>query len=494
MASTTPGVYIDTTILQGKSPEGTAPAGTFFVSGVSERGPVDAAYRVTSVNDFQSRFGDHVSYGVLFDQVKTYFEEGGLIAYVVRLVGTTPTKGTHSFLDRAGSPLATLKIEAQNAGAWSSAVEVQITNGNAANTVRVLIFLKNVLVFSTPDCNDPSVAAASINASAVASKLVVATDLDSATASPNNNPAVIARTALSAGTDDRGTINTAAYIASLLKFDASLGSGAVAVPGQSGQTIWGPLAEHAAVTNRIALLSFASGNTAAQSVTDVATLVTTYPEFVGFYYPHINISDGVGGLLPISPEGYVAGVRAKAHVDEGPWRAFAGEISIGQSVLSPVREVGSVDAETLQSARINPIRVIANTTRIYGALSASTDTNNWNFITLRDTINYIVVQAQERLEPFLFVTIDNRHLFFSKIQGSLIALCEPIRTAGGLYEMRGASDQLVDPGYSVSVTDEMNPPDQVALGILNAKLAVRVSAVGQRINLAITKSAITASV
>lgn len=494
MSSTTPGVYVTTAILPGTSPEGVAPAGTFFVMGISERGPVDLAYQVNSLSDFQNLYGDRVSYGTLYDQLNAYFNEGGISAYVYRVVGTSPTKGTLTFADRAGSPVSTLKLDAKTAGAWSTGLTAQITNGVTSNTFRVLLYLKGSLVYTTGDCATPAIAVAALNASAVASNLVLATDLASATASPNNNPAVLAATALSAGTDDRGTIGTSNYTAALAKFDTSLGAGAVAIPGQTGATIWEAIADHCGKNDRIALLAFGPTDTPATVITNVASMATPYPEFCAFYYPYINISDGAAGTLQISPEGYVAGVRAKAQSTDGPWRAPAGEISSGTLVLSPVYQPTAADLANFDAVRINPIRTVANTCRIYGVKSYSTDSINWNFITQRDTINYLVVQAQARLEPYVFTTIDNQQLVFSKIVGALVGLCEPIRTLGGLFELRDQNNNLIDPGYDVVCNSSMNPPDQLAQGIIHAQMSVRVSAVGQQIDLLITKSALTSAV
>lgn len=494
MSSTTPGVYITTAILPGTNPEGVAPAGTFFVMGISERGPIDTSHQVNSLSDFQKLYGNRVSYGTLYDQLNAYFNSGGISAYVYRVVGTTPTSGTLTLMDRAGTPINTIRLDAASVGAWSSTVTAQVTNGVAPNTFRILLYVNGSLVFTTGDCANPAAGVAAVNSSSVASNYVVATALTDATSSPTNNPAVLAATALSAGTDDRGTIGTSNYTSGLANFDIALGAGAVAIPGQTGSTIWEAIADHAGKNNRIALLAFGPTDTPTTVLTNVAGMATPYPEFCAFYYPYINISDGATGTLQISPEGYVAGVRAKAHATIGPWQAAAGEISVSPLVLSPVYASTGTDLANFDLARINPIRTVANTCRIYGVKSFSTDNVNWNFITLRDVINYLVVAAQARLEPYVFTTIDNQQLVFSKIVGALVGLCEPIRTAGGLYEQRDANNNLLDPGYAVQCDASMNPSDTLAEGIINAQMSVRVSPVGQRIELLITKSALTSAV
>jgi len=69
-----------------------------------------------------------------------------------------------------------------------------------------------------------------------------------------------------------------------------------------------------------------------------------------------------------------------------------------------------------------------------------------------------------------------------------------VRIAGGLYEAFDANGKRIDYGYSVVVNDAINPVSQLAGGLVKAKVGVRVSAIGDQIQVDVTKSNLTASV
>ena len=66
--------------------------------------------------------------------------------------------------------------------------------------------------------------------------------------------------------------------------------------------------------------------------------------------------------------------------------------------------------------------------------------------------------------------------------------------SGGLYAAHDAAGALVDNGYKVTVADSNNPAANLATGQVTADVAVRVSAVGDKITVNITKSNLTAGI
>ena len=105
-----------------------------------------------------------------------------------------------------------------------------------------------------------------------------------------------------------------------------------------------------------------------------------------------------------------------------------------------------------------------------------------------------VVEAEERLEDFVFSTIDSRGGLFGQIRSSMVAMLDPHRISGGLYEAFDSEGERIDPGYSVVVNDENNPVSQLASGLVKVDVGIRASSVGDKIQVSITKSNLTASV
>jgi hypothetical protein len=326
--------------------------------------------------------------------------------------------------------------------------------------------------------------------------LVVATDLESVETPPDNNAAVAAATALSAGFDGDAIVE-ADYLAGLDLFTYDLGPGSVSVPSQTGATLWAAMIDHCQDNHRIALCAFDETDTVATSKTAVAAMYSDPgADYAGFYYPWIQIPDpATAGLtMNISPESYVAAARSKAVTNDGTWMPGAGLLSEAIFVEGLVDYVNTATGDSLDEKRINALRKIGNSIRVYGARSVSADEANWRFITARDTVNYIAWEAEDRLEDYVFSTIDARGSLFSRIESALIGLLDPIRLKGGLYEAFDTDGNQVDPGYSVEVSDEINPIVNLAQGKVSAVVNVRVSSVGDQISVTITKSNLTTSV
>jgi hypothetical protein len=450
---------------------------------MAERGLTTKAVLLSGMADYAKYFGTRQSYGYLYDTVKLYFDEGGVQCYVARVVGSTATKGTVTLDDTGGAPAATVKVDALSAGSWSSHVKVTVAAGTIANTVKVTVALADN---SVVEYFDNLATPAAIVTAFQNSSLVAMTDMGSATAAPANLPAT-GTFSLSAGTDDRADLTASDYTAALALFTPDLGDGAVAIPGM-GTAVHAGLVTHAAANNRIALLSHTSAatqsdlTTAAAAVTAVANA-----EYAGLFAPWVQVSDGGLGIYTIPPEGYVAAVRARAIDAAGPWRAPAGQIAVADTITGLTTYYDSTTGNSLDGAGVSVIRRIANSIRLYGWRSLSGDAINYQFLSARDVLNDLAVQAVAELEQYVFAPIDAKGQLLSKVAGSLIGIAKPLADAGGLYAMYDSNGRLVDPGYKVDTGPSVNSVISLGNNQVNARLSVRVSPTGATINVNITK-------
>lgn len=491
-----PGVVITTAVRSGPSTTNVAPAATFFVAGTAVRGSTTKANRVTSLQQFEQIYGDYSSSHTLHQHVKTYFEEGGSTAYVGRAVGASATAGAITLNDRsggAGNPAIT--ITAENPGDWSDNLTVAVVDGTTTNTFIINVYLSGELVYTTGEVLTAKAAVDKINNNTTAGIYITAADLTSGSTTLTTRPKVATATALSGG-DDGAAPSEAQKIAALSLFGSELGAGAVAMPENAATSIVNGLIAHAATYNRIALCSFASGTNAATAVATASDFgVGANAEYAAFYFPHVVIPWEGGTTLTVSPESYAAAKRSVAHYKIGPWQPGAGLISEARFVSGLATNIDKTTGNLLDAGRVNALRVIQNKVRIYGARSVSSDTENFRYITGRDLINYIVVQAEQQLEDLVFSAIDSRRILFSQIEGRLIAILEPIRLGGGLYAAVDAdTGRQLDNGYKVEVSDAINPVSQLAEGVVKARVGVRVSSVGDTIEVDIYKSNLTDSV
>lgn len=484
-----PGVVVTTAVRSGPSGTPRAASGQYFVIGLAERGPTDVSVKLNSMGDYRRVFGERVTYGSLFDDLTLFFESGGLQARVTRVVGAAATKGTISISDGATTPVPTLRADAASEGAWSSRVKVVVAAGSGgAATRKVSVLLDEVVV----EEYDGLGTIAAIVAKFAASPYVRFADLGSVTVAPGNLP-VIGTYTLTAGNDDRASVNAARVIAKLGLFKPGDGDGAVAAPG-FGQSVHAGLIAHAKGNRRIALLSAARGTT----VTDLRDLGLTLAvdgQHAGLFGPHLVVGDASGGTRVVSPEGFVAAARAKTHEVDGPWASAAGELSISPYIVGVDQEFTKADRDVLDTGRVSPIATVSSRIRLYGWRSLSAAEADYGILTVQDTLNRISVECEARLEPFVHKTIDGRGQLFAAIAGVLTGVVETIRSDGGLYErIDPVTGDAIDGGYSVDVGPAINTVASQQTNLVNAVVAVRLSPTASLIALTIVKVGLTAAV
>lgn len=483
-----PGVVISTAVRTGPSSATVRESSQLFVVGMAERGPSDMAILVNSIADFESVYGKYQSYSYLHPTVETFFEEGGTQCYVARTVGASATTGSLELLDSDEDTVIT--ISANGPGAWSANVDVEVLNPSPT-TFKINFYYESKLVYSTGTCTSSAQAVGRINLSTVASHYVEAELETGASTIPD---AVM--DSLSTGNDNHGSVNSASYVSAVELFNGAYGTGAVACPEDSGTTVTNGLIAHANENNRVAILFGASDASYAQIKAKALDIqAEENAEHAALYFPWVNVPTPVAGVsMTIPPVGYVAAKRAVAHNQSGSHVPAAGLLSASRYVTGLVTDINKTNGDDLDNSFVNAIRLVQNSVRVYGARSCSADEENFRYITTMDTVNFIVVEAAKSLEDLVFSTIDGRNTIFSAIESRLIAILSPLRDIGALYEAYDANGKKIDSGFTVKCDAGLNPTAQLAGGTVKAKVGVRTSSVGDKIEVDIIKSNLTASV
>jgi hypothetical protein len=490
-----PGVSIQTAVRVGPNAATAVETSQLFAVGKAARGPVNTAKLVTSLAEFEAIYGGYASYSYLHPTIETFFEEGGTRAYISRVAGSGHSTGTISLNEGGAGGDDVMTITANGPGAWSSGITVETVNpGTVASTFIVKIYDNGTLLYSTGNCTSVAQAVGRINSSAAASKVVTATDLQvSGSPLPENQAA----TALSAGDDNEETVTAANYVTGLDLFLESYGTGVVVCPESTNSTVQSGLATHANTYNRVAFLNGAYDDTIAEAKTAGNTLsaADNHAEHVAYFYPWVYIPTSVAGVNRlIPPVGYAAAKRAVAHTQVGAHKPGAGLISVAQFVNGVATDIDKTNGDALDDSYVNAIRVINNTIRVYGARSLSPDTTNFRYITAQDVVNQVVVEAYRSLEDLIFSVIDGRNTIFSAVESKLFSILEPLRANGALFEAFDVNGKRIDFGYTVKCDPSLNPTTQLADGLIKARVGLRVSSVGDKIEVDIIKSNLTKSV
>lgn len=94
-----PGIFIEEVNTSGQQVEAVGTS-TMSTVGWTERGPVDNARIVTSIDDFQRKFGEYTNDSRVPITVQAFFVNGGSRAYVVRVVPTDSASGESCITDQ----------------------------------------------------------------------------------------------------------------------------------------------------------------------------------------------------------------------------------------------------------------------------------------------------------------------------------------------------------------------------------------------------------
>ena len=481
-----PGVVVTTAVRTGPTSVQVTPTATAFVAGVTSRGPSGSATLISSLDQYEEIYGGYTSSGYVHQTVKTFFEEGGARIYVSRATGAGAAPATCALLNSAATPATSITLTATGKGTWANSGGLEATVTLVSSSFFIDILLNGARVYRTGTYASKADIINEINNSAIAALYVTAASVG------DTLPAAVAGKDFTGGADG-STVAAADIVTALGDFTYDLGSGAVMAPGFYDSTTINALIAHANTNHRIALSSVAAGSDAAAAVDDTADYVgDAHSEHIAVYWPWIKVPNG-SLTMTIPPEGFVAAKRAAVQNSRGVFYPYAGEAGSARYVVGLETSVSKEDTDTVDAGHVNAIRIIQGSLRVYGARSLSDDADNFRFITAQEVLNYIVYLAERDLESLVFQPIDGRKTIFARVASTLTAILDPIAKSGGLFAIYDVNGNEVDPGYSVIVSDALNPVTQLAEGKIVAKVGARVSGIGDKIEVEVTKSSLTTS-
>lgn len=495
-----PGVTVTTSAAVAAATPGQR-LGTLFAAAMTQRGPLvaDVTQPLHSLGDYTALYGARDatigSAALTYDMVETFFRCGGTALLLNRVVGPAATTASLTLMDRAGTPLQTLKVLARGPGAWpTSHITVQVANGAAANTFQILVLVDAVLTEQSPDLASPAEAVTW----GTVSKWVTVQDLASVTVSPNNNPAVLAATALGSAVDDLASVTDTHWTAALNAFPSAYGPGLVAKMGVSTSSGHAGTVAHAAANNRLALLDGVSGSSQATLTTLAAAVQTaaTAPEYGMLFAPWVQIPPAAAGAANRTvPASAVAAGLISGQVTAGP-AAVAAAGANGQAPFvldtAPTTSGGAgqvfTDAERdllAGSAAVNVLRRAYSASssppvELYGYTTLGSLNNPWRqagpqLLRLRITDELLLLG-----EAFLFRIIDGRGHVFAELGGAAAGILQGHWEAGELY------GNTASEAFAVDYTSP-NTPTTIAAGQLNCVVEIRESTTGERLTFAVSK-------
>lgn len=479
-----PGVTIDT-----HSSEASATAvsnlSTMFTGGSAPFGPTGRSVFVNTFAEFEAIFGTRAQAATqnpgsvaTWDGLRAYFLEGGQRVGFTRVTGATPVASSKTLLDDEGED--TIKVAVRDVGAWYNAWKVAIIAGTVGNTFKIRVTDETDVIKSlSPNLASPAAAVAW----GATDPFVVVTDLESETAAPDNNPVVLAATALSGGNDDLANINSGAA------FSTMTGPGQVVVAPQAVGDLFveesfAVMAAGIVSANLVAIMAGATDAADAAFVTDLrdamdeegAARLSVVRDALAYDF------DGVERIV----EGaYVlAALIARNDQTNRPSQPAAGAWGITRNAKRIVNESAPADIETLNEAGLINFRTIDGRPRAYGFRTISPLANRRSLADAR-TIMAVTDSLQRTAEGYVFARVDSRGKKLADYQGALMGDLAGFWQEGDLY-----GDTATE-AFSVDIGPAANTPETIAAGELHARCGLKTTPFAEAVFVDIAKAPIT---
>ncbi|MFM8530245.1 MAG: phage tail sheath family protein [Ilumatobacteraceae bacterium] len=485
----TPGVYVE----EVPSGQATLSAGLTAVAafvGFTADHPKDDASDpqglkprlVTSWTQYESLYGGFVPGAMLPHSVYGFFNNGGGMAYIVRVAHQTPSDDPGQLalpaVDRAlGQP-----IEIQSIGA-ADGIAVVVEPGSSTDEGEAPKFNLVVTVGGKESerFDDVSLADVSAKVNGTSTKIKVETKIDLGSLTdpaiagiktgayaiaPAPAVPVEVKPKHFAGSESERTGINGLVIADevTMVMVPDLITAATKADGSIDLGMWKAV-QTALIThcegqaNRMAILDSPPGMSP-QQVKEWRSDVAMYDSaFAAFYYPWIRVdnpaSTGPGdATILVPPSGHVAGIWSRVDDTRGVWKAPANEVVRG--VLSTEIDITKGEQSLLNPIGINCIRPFGTRgIRVWGARTLSSNTD-WTYINVRRLFNMIETAIMEGTQFAVFEPNDQK--LWEGLKRTISAFLRGLWRDGALF---GAT---AEQAYFVKCDAETNPPDSIDQG------------------------------
>lgn len=461
------------------SRSGPSTTGTWHVAMLTERGPTNGPRLLRNLTEYDTIFGNRVTYGQR-DAVEAHFRNGGSRVNLVRIVGPAATKATIALPGAAAAP--SISVDSEGEGASTFAVAINA----AAGGVTLSVYDGSTLLTTSPVIDTPQGLAQWSETSPYVTVRVTGAVLPTPTASP---------AALVGGNDDRAAVTDAHKIAAINKIPKGDGPGQVSIPGSTTAAVHAALAQHAEANNRFALPDLPNTTVATDLSAAVAAarvLLTPLQRGFGFACEGWHAIQGItlGTTRVVPPSAIVSALMAKRDAQTGnPNDPAAGVNGVPTYSLGPVRPEWSDDQRaTLNRAGVNVFRRVAGESRLYGYRTladpdSATSESAWLGAGNARLRMAMQAEADVLAEPFVFSQITKTKI--AEYNGAITGMCLGYYTLGALF---GDTPQ----DAFVVVTDEtVNTPQRLAERRLSAVIGARMSEFAEIVYMEFVKVAIT---
>jgi phage tail sheath protein FI len=445
----------------------------------SQRGVPNAVHRVSNWSQFTEHFGWYLDTGYGAYAVRGFFDNGGSVAYVTRVVDASVAVGAaHTFEDGAAAALSVTAgyRSEEDPGAWGNGVAIRIApNSEVADTYDLFVRYNGRVVETWERLNHSTVAGAPgqhpealINDEMTGSKYITVVEEGDA------NPAVTDGAAdadadgfvsLSGGLDDSldGAELQNALAAALSRFDV-----------HEVQLVCCPESNDAVVV--AAALSYCEGRGDCMFLghtplgSDAGAAKSYGKGFQGskvygaLYFPWIQVADPIGTRRWVPPTGHIMGMFARTERERGIWKAPAGNAARVNGALDVQQHITDTDhTDLVKNGSVSAVRFIPGQGIVVDSSRTLSTSPLWLYVNVRLLFNFVKTSLKSGLR--WVVQEPNDETLWNKVKYNSVT---PFLM--GLWR-RGA----FGPGspadvFTVKVDAENNPPENIQQGIFTVEV------------------------
>ncbi len=462
----------------------------------SARGVPGKVYKVTGMGQVRERFGFPIDDAYGYYALKGFFENGGVTAYVSRIVqdtGSGMATAASKVFDNVTVTAAYLNEV--DPGNWGKRVAIQIVEHGAydpvPNTFDILVKrdvddknpveiwdrLTNAANPTTPArkaidaINDPNAGSKYIKIAVSGTTNPSATTTDDLESFPSTSPepAFVPLDASNTNREDilgqNPGLLVAAVSAAWARFDP-YDVQLLACPETNDPDVVNAALTYCANRGDCMYLGHTSINhdlTGAEGYTN-NNAFRQNKVYGAIYFPWIWVSKEGGGRIWVPPDGHVIGVYARTEAERGIWKAPAGVQAGVRGVLDINQRLGDVDhTDLVKNGSINAIRYVTGAGFIVDSSRTLSTNPLWYYVNVRLLFNYVKSTLRAGLR--WVVHEPNTQELWNKVA---INSVRPFLM--GLWRKGAFGPGKADDVFTIKCDAENNPPANIQLGIFTLEV------------------------
>jgi phage tail sheath protein FI len=483
-----PGVYMEEVSSGSRPIEAVGTAVAAFV-GFAERGPLHEPVLVTNWTQFKQTFGDFVEDYYLAHAVYGYFQNGGGVAYVVRVGGASGNGSgnghagggvlPHAELPAAGHEgRPALSIAARAADAGDLTVEVAPASEQGDDTFKLIVKQNGQPVETFDNVTTKRGPNHVTTVVRQQSKLIVIEETkgkalalpragEVALAAPPPAPEVIESRDYVGNSADRtgfGGLEAIDEVTMLCVPDLMAAYQKGALSEEDVKAVQLAMIAHCELmADRVAVLDTPPG-LKAEDVKKWRMDVTGYDsKYAAMYWPWIKVADPVAGKqVFVPPSGHIAGIWARNDSSRGVHKAPANEVIRGAVTLE--LNITKGEHDILNPIAVNCIRSFRGQgIRVWGARTLSSDPE-WRYLNVRRLFNYVEKSILQGTNWVVFEPNDPK--LWDSVKRTVTMFLRRVWRDGALFGQTPAE------AFFVKCDEENNPAENRDAGILTVEIGI----------------------